>query len=126
MLTKWQRQHGVVEIDQNKPRPERPNFRNDPLPSNFFPWTEILSIHEIRLYLAILRHTWGWRKRKDAITQEQLSQELKLSRRTVQRSLYKLESHGLVRVTRRHRETSVYEILTPVFCASKNAVLGVS
>jgi hypothetical protein len=116
MLTKWQRQHGVVEIDKNKPRKrERPNFQWIALPKSFCGWLPYLERSELRVYLLVLRHTWGWSKREDAIPQNQFIEELGLSRSALQEAIHNLEKYQLLRITRRHRLASIYEIL-PTIC----------
>ena len=89
----------------------RPGFRFDSLPSHFVDWLPHLSPAAIACYLVIVRHTFGFRKYADAISASQFEKETGYSRSMVSPGLKMLEENYLIRVTRKHRQISVYEPL---------------
>ncbi len=67
------------------------------------------SPHETRLLLAIMRKTYGWKKRADKISLTQFEKACQLPRRCIARTLKKLEQRRLIIITREGaRQTNWY------------------
>jgi phage replication O-like protein O len=65
-----------------------------------------VSITELKVSLAIIRKTWGWRKKSDLISLSQLAEATSQSRRSVIYALNKLEKKNMIKVQRsRQSET---------------------
>lgn len=69
---------------------------------------------QIRVFDSILRKTWGWSKKEDAIPISQISKMTNLSSRTVIRSIQELEAKMMLFVIRKKtdgkNEANVYRI----------------
>jgi len=67
-----------------------------PVPNAYFEYLADLSGAELKVLLAILRRTVGWRKESDVISIEQLQQMTGLSRNSVRAGLRGLLERGLI------------------------------
>lgn len=87
-------------------------FRFVPTPTILIDeWLAELDGSEIKVYLAINRKTWGFRKSSDQIAIEQLVQMTGLSESTVKRCTKLLKIRGLLAISGSARHAKVYEIL---------------
>jgi len=98
----------LVEIPKRR---QKPRFRYDPLPSHFVEWLGVLNWTEAKVYLAILRKTWGFGKPAEPLPLSQIAELAHCSRYSASRAVCQLEKHGLLRITRVNRKISCYECL---------------
>lgn len=59
-----------------------------------------MGLADMKVFMAILRQTFGWHKIKDAISISQLREKTGLGRRAILRGIQKLDELGIVSVVR--------------------------
>lgn len=87
-------------------------FTYTPLPKTFYTWLPQLSGTEIKVYLAIGKHTLDYHKFAATVPMEELSRLTGLGRVTIWGAVKKLEQRGILKVSRGVKKVSRYEILT--------------
>lgn len=82
-----------------------------------------LSESELRVYMAIVRLTWGHGKPNDTISISQIVSMAKIPRRSVDWALKRLREAGLLVTTGPKRRAQLFEIQTPKRARSGSAKL---
>ena len=97
-----------------------------PVPNAYFEYLADLSGAELKVLLAILRRTVGWRKESDEISIEQLQQMTGLARNSVRAGLRGLLERGLVveRTRATGSKAASYTCAAPLSRGSKIDPLG--
>jgi hypothetical protein len=94
-------------------------WRYTRIPTNFWTWLPHLTDAEKTCYLVVVRHTIGYNKPADQISSAQFEQETGFSRTSISLALKSLEVAGLLKITRRHRQISLYEPLPVAYLCVK-------
>ena len=85
-----------------------------PVPNRFIEeWLTELSHAELRVYLSIMRLTWGFGKASDPLSITQIVKTSELSRSTVNRATRSLKQRGLVTIAGTPRKAKTFEIQFP-------------
>lgn len=96
-------------------QPRKPiPYAYTPIPNRFIEeWPASLGHAELRVYLSIMRLTWGFGKPSDALSITQIVKTSQLSRATVNRALKALREAGLLTMAGTPRKAKVCEIQFP-------------
>lgn len=82
----------------------------------------VVSDKAFRVHLAIIRLTWGYQKKADAIALSQICEKARLPRRTVCRAIDELRKAGLLIVTGSTQKPRIYEPLSRRIEAESHAI----
>ena len=106
--------------------PTRVPFRFSRTPNNILDyWLCRLNGAELKVYLYALRHTWGYKKKRDSISREQfmkgiisrgkiIDEGTGLSETAVRDAIKSLRELGLLRVIPHSNQANEYEVLCPL------------
>ena len=85
-----------------------------PIPNKVFDKYMVdLKPSEFMVLCAIIRKTWGWRKKEDKISISQLAALTKLSRQTIVNSLKFLQTQKLISTKKRHNQITKIRLEIP-------------
>lgn len=89
-------------------------FAFTPIPNHFLEFQmKNLIETDLRVYLTIMRMTWGFNKPKDTIAVSQICEKAGIPRRTVELSLKRLRANGHLKTEGSARRVQSFELLIP-------------
>jgi hypothetical protein len=104
---------GFRRNQMKRPRRSIP-YAYTPIPNRFIEeWLANLGHAELRVYLAIMRLTWGFGRTKDVLSIAQIAKTGRMSRSGVDRALHNLRDAGLLAMAGPHKRAKTCEILFP-------------